>query len=153
MAHPHSPRLLDQVRQAIRLKHFSLKTEKSYIYYIRDFILFHNKRHPIEMGVDEIRSYLSHLAIERRVAASTQNVALSSLLFLYTPVLQIELPYIDNIDRAKTPQRLPVVFTQSEVKQILAHLDGAPPFDCFFALWQRDALDGVFTATGERFGL
>jgi hypothetical protein len=71
------PRLLDRVRQAIRLKHFSLKTEKSYLYYIKDFILFHNKRHPREMGVEEIRAYLSHLAIERNVAASTQNVARS----------------------------------------------------------------------------
>lgn len=84
------PRLLDRVRQAIRLKHFSLKTEKSYLYYIKDFILFHNKRHPREMGVEEIRAYLSHLAIERNVAASTQNVALSALLFLYRQVLELD---------------------------------------------------------------
>lgn len=76
------PRLLDQVRETIRLKHFSLKTEKSYIHYVRDFILFHNKRHPQEMGAEEIRAYLSHLAIERHVAPSTQTVALSALLFL-----------------------------------------------------------------------
>ena len=124
MSQPQPPRLLDQVRQSIRLKHFSLKTEKSYTHYIRDFILFHNKRHPKEMGVDEIRAYLSHLATERHVAASTQNVALSALLFLYKQVLQIELPYINDIERAKQPERLPVVFTQDEVKQILAHLDG-----------------------------
>ncbi|MDV2994931.1 MAG: Tyrosine recombinase XerC [Chroococcidiopsis sp. SAG 2025] len=121
---PQPPRLLDQVRQSIRLKHFSLKTEKSYVYYIRDFILFHNKRHPKEMGADEIRAYLSHLAVERQVAASTQTVALSALLFLYRQVLQIELPYIDEIERAKRPEHLPVVFTRHEVKQILAHLDG-----------------------------
>ena len=84
MTQSQRPRLLDQVRQSMRLRHFSLKTEKSYIYYIRDFILFHQKRHPKEMGVDEIRAYLSHLAIKRKVAASTQNVALSAVLFLYS---------------------------------------------------------------------
>lgn len=80
---PPPLRLLDQVRQVIRLRHFSLKTEKSYVYYIRDFILFHGKRHPKDMGAPEIRSYLAHLAVERSVAASTQTVALSALLFLY----------------------------------------------------------------------
>ena len=118
------PRLLDQVRNAIRLRHFSLSTEKSYVYYIRDFIIFHGKRHPKEMGVVEIRAYLSHLATQRNVAASTQTVALSALLFLYRHVLNIELPYIDNIERAKRSKRLPVVFTQAEVRQILDNLDG-----------------------------
>lgn len=124
MSQLQPPRLLDQVRQILRLKHFSLKTEKSYIHYIREFILFHNKQHPKDMGVAEIRAYLSHLAVEKNVAASTQTVALSALLFLYRQVLQIELPYIDEIERAKRPERLPVVFTRSEAKQILAHLDG-----------------------------
>ncbi len=124
MPEPQPPRLLDQVRQSLRLRHFSLKTEKSYVHYIRDFILFHNKRHPKEMGADEIRAYLSHLAINRTVAASTQTVALSALLFLYRHVLQMDLPYIDEIERAQRPERLPVVFTRSEVKQILLHLDG-----------------------------
>ncbi|WP_126148175.1 phage integrase N-terminal SAM-like domain-containing protein [Synechococcus elongatus] len=124
MSSPQPLRLLDQVRKAIRLKHFSLKTEKPYLYYIRDFILFHNKCHPREMGSDEIRAYLSHLAIQRHVAPSTQTVALSALLFLYRQVLPIELPYIDNIERAKKPERLPVVFSRSEVKQILPHLNG-----------------------------
>ncbi|GAB4227823.1 MAG: integron integrase [Elainellaceae cyanobacterium] len=118
------PRLLDQVRHAIRLKHYSLKTEKSYIHYIRDYILFHNKRHPKDMGAEEIRAYLTHLAVQQNVAASTQNVAFSALLFLYRHVLQIELPYIDSIERAKTPERVPVVFTRSEVKAILSQLDG-----------------------------
>jgi len=77
------PRLLDQVKEAARLKHFSLRTEKSYLYYIRNFILFHDKRHPKDMGAPQIRAYLSHLAVEGHVAASTQNVALSALLFLY----------------------------------------------------------------------
>ena len=120
----HSPRLMDQVRQTARLKHFSPKTIKSYLYYIHDFILFHNKQHPNELGADEIRAYLSHLAIRKNVAASTQNVALSSLLFLYKQVLSIDLPYIDNIERARVPSRLPVVFTEEEVVKILAQMDG-----------------------------
>lgn len=124
MLEPQKPRLLEQARQSMRLRHFSLKTEKSYIYYIRDFILFHQKRHPKDMGVDEIRAYLSYLAIGRKVAASTQNVALSALLFLYKQVLKIELPYIDNIERAKRPERIPVVFSRDEVRRILSHLDG-----------------------------
>ena len=121
MPAPQPPRLLDQVRDAIRLRHFSLSTEKSYVHYIRDFILFHGKRHPKEMGVAEIRAYLSHLATQRNVAASTQTVALSALLFLYRHVLNIDLPYIE---RAKRSKRLPVVFTQAEVRQILDNLDG-----------------------------
>jgi integron integrase len=124
MSQLQPPRLVDQIRQSIRLRHFSPKTEKSYLHYIRDFILFHHKQHPREMGADEIRAYLSHLALEREVAASTQTVALSALLFLYRQVLEIELPYIDGIERAKRPERLPVVFTRTEIKQILAHLDG-----------------------------
>jgi integron integrase len=120
------PRLLDQVRQTIRLKHFSLQTEKSYVYYITQFILFHNKRHPRDMGVDEIRAYLTHLAVEKNVAASTQNIALSALLFLYKQVLQIDLPYIDQIERAKKPKRVPVVYSRAEVKSILANLEGTP---------------------------
>jgi integron integrase len=118
------PRLLDQVRQCIRLRHMSMKTEESYVYYIREFILFHNKRHPKDMGVEEIRTYLSHLAVEKNVAASTQNVARNALLFLYKQVLEIDLPFIDGIKPAKQPERVPVVFTRSEVKSILANLDG-----------------------------
>jgi site-specific recombinase XerD len=112
MLEPQPPQLLDQVRQSLRLRHFSLKTEKSYVHYIRDFILFHNKRHPKEMGADEIRAYLSHLAIKRNVTASTQTIALSALLFLYRHVLQSELPYIDEIERTRQPARLPVVLTR-----------------------------------------
>ena len=94
MSSQKPPRLLDQVRHTLRKKHYSLKTEKSYIYYIRQFILFHDKRHPKDMGADQIRAYLSHLAVDRTVAASTQTVALSAILFLYRHVLQIELPNI-----------------------------------------------------------
>lgn len=119
-----SPRLRDQVRQSARLRHLSRKTEKSYIYYIRSFILFHQKRHPREMRVDGICAYLSHLAIDQQVAASTQNVALSALLFLYQYVLLIDLPYIDKIERALKPERLPTVVSRSEVAKILDNMSG-----------------------------
>jgi len=121
---PRMPKLLDQVREVIRLKHYSIRTEQSYIAYIKRFILFHNKRHPAQMGEDEIRTFLSDLASAKSVAASTQTVALSALLFLYREVLKKELPFIHGIERAKKPDRLPVVFTRSEVKEILGRLEG-----------------------------
>lgn len=116
--------LLNEVRRAIRLKHFSRNTEVSYLYYMVDFIRFHSKRHPKDMGVDEIRAYLSNLATDKHVAASTQNVALSALLFLYKQVLHLALPYIDQIQHAKRPKRVPVVFTKDEVQRILLELRG-----------------------------
>lgn len=118
------PLLLDQVRSAIRLRHYSIRTEEAYVNVIRRFILYHQKRHPSEMGVDEVRQYLSHLATDDHVAASTQNVALAALLFLYREVLQIDLPLIDGVERAKRPQRIPVVLTSEEVKRVLAGLSG-----------------------------
>lgn len=118
------PKLLDQVRNLIRLKHMSHKTERAYVAYIRDYILFHGKRHPKEMGVDEIRTYLTHLAVDKNVAASTQNVAFNAILFLYKQVLGIELPLIDGVLRAKRPARLPSVFTPEEAKAIIYELDG-----------------------------
>lgn len=95
------PKLLDQVRSLMRLKHLSHKTERAYVAYIREYILFHNKRHPADMGANEIGDYLTHLAVEKNVAASTQNVAFNALLFLYKQVLGIELPYIEGVFRAK----------------------------------------------------
>jgi integron integrase len=118
------PRLLDQVRATIRLRHYSSRTEESYINYIRRFILYHGKRHPREMGVAEIRQYLSHLATDQHVSASTQNVALAALLFLYREVLQIELPRIEGVERAKRPKRVPVVLSPEEVRRVLSHLTG-----------------------------
>jgi integron integrase len=118
------PPLLDKVRHQIRLKHYSIRTEETYLRVIRSFILFHRKRHPKEMGADEIRQYLSHLANDGNVAASTQNVALSALLFLYREVLLIDLPLIDGVERAKRPRRIPVVLTQEEVKCVLAQISG-----------------------------
>jgi integron integrase len=121
-----SPKLFDRIHTTFRLKHFSLKTEKSYLYYIKDYLRYHQMRPPRELGVDEIRQYLIHLAVEKHVAASTQNIAFSSLLFLYKQVLIVDLPYIDNIERAKQPDRLPVVFTSEEVRNILAQLESLP---------------------------
>jgi integron integrase len=117
-------RLLDQVRDKIRLKHYSIRTEQAYLDWIRRFILFHNKRHPLEMGKVEIEDFLSHLAVVRNVSASTQNQAKSALLFLYREVLEIELPWLDGIEQAKTPKRLPVVLTEAEVQAVLAELPG-----------------------------
>lgn len=119
------PKLLDQLRNLIRLKHMSHKTERAYVAYIREFIIYNGKRHPREMGLDEIRAYLTHLAVEKNVAASTQNVAFNAILFLYKQVLGIELPLIDGVLRAKRPPRLPAVFTSEEAKAIISELDGS----------------------------
>ena len=120
----HRPKkLLDQMRDVLRLKHYSKRTEQAYIDWARRFILFHQKRHPREMGAQEVEQFLTYLAVDRHVAASTQNQALNALVFLYKQVLGIELSSI-NAKRAKMPERLPVVFSRQEVKAIMAHLDG-----------------------------
>ncbi|MYM67073.1 integron integrase [Pseudoduganella sp. FT55W] len=118
------PKLLDQVRDRIRLKHYSIRTEQAYVDWIRRFILFHNKRHPTMMGAADVTSFLTHLAVAAGVAASTQNQAKSALLFLYKEVLDTELPWLDDIASAKPSQRLPVVLTQNEVQHILANTTG-----------------------------
>jgi integron integrase len=117
-------RLLDQVRDVIRLKHYSIRTEQTYLHWIKRFILFNGKRHPREMGAAELTAFLSHLAIKGNVAAATQNLALNAVLFLYREVLKIELPWLNDVHRAKKPERLPVVFTRDEVKRLLAQLEG-----------------------------
>jgi integron integrase len=117
------PKLLDQVRQAIRTRHYSPKTEESYVHWIKRFIFFHNKRHPAEIGEREIGQFLSSLAADRHVSASTQNQALNAILFLYRDVLRKEIGYVDGVVRAKRPHRLPVVLTRQEVKSILGALD------------------------------
>lgn len=119
------PKLLDRVRAVARVRHLSLRTEKAYSGWIRRFILFQHKRHPEEVGAEEVSQFLSHLAVEGQVAASTQNVAPCALLFLYRDVLQIELPYVSGILRAKRPARIPVVFTRAGVSSLLSHLPGA----------------------------
>jgi integron integrase len=121
---PTQPRLLDQVRDRIRLKHYSIRTEDAYVEWIRRFILFQGKRHPREMGAVEVERFLTHLAVFGKVSASTQNQAKSALLFLYKEVLGEELPWLDNIETAKRPARLPVVLTVDEVKAILDGVEG-----------------------------
>lgn len=121
----NKPKLLDQVRHAARLRYLSRKTENTYVVYIRRYILFHNKRHPRGMGADEIRTFLTHMAVADRVAVSTQNVAFNALLFLYREVLNIKLPHIADVVRAKRPSRLLVVFTQAEARAIIEQLSGA----------------------------
>lgn len=119
-----TPRLLDSVRAAIRLRHFSYRTEKAYVDWIRRFIIFHDKRHPCDMGGVEVRDFLTHLANDRRVAPATQAQALAALLFLYKRVLNVDLPWIDNVVRAHRPKRLPTVLTQSEAQRVIANLSG-----------------------------
>jgi integron integrase len=113
------PKLLDQVRAAIRLRHYSLRTEDTYLHWIQRFMLFHGKRQPAEMGEKEIRQFLSALAVDQRVSASTQNQALNAILFVYRHVLDLNPGWIDNVVRAKQPQRLPVVLRKHEVKALL----------------------------------
>src|SRR5262245_49567036 len=110
------PRLLDRVREAIRARHYSPRTEKTYVAWIRRYILFHGKRHPAEMGAREITEFLCTLALKDKVAASTQNQALSALLFLYRAVLAQDVPWLDDLVRAKRRERLPVVLTRDEVR-------------------------------------
>jgi integrase len=121
---PAQPRLLDQVREKIRLKHYSIRTEQAYLDWIKRFILFHGKRHPENLGSAEVEQFLTHLAVERKVAASTQNQALNAIVFLYTEVLGRELGWLDNMERAKRPARLPVVLTATEVRALLVRLEG-----------------------------
>ena len=116
--------LLDQVRDQIRTRHYSIRTEEAYLRWIREYILFFDKRHPAELGANEISTFLSHLAVQRNVAASTQNQALSALLFLYREVLDLPIDWVDDVERAKKAKRLPVVFTRDEVKAVLSHLRG-----------------------------
>jgi integron integrase len=118
--------LLDQVRQAIRTRHYSYMTEKAYVAWIKRFIFFHNKRHPAEMGEKEISQFLSSLANDSHVSASTQNQALNALLFLYKDVLSKKIGLVDGVVRAKRPQRLPVVLTKEEVKKVIDRMSGAP---------------------------
>jgi integron integrase len=118
------PKLLDQVRGKIRLKHYSIRTEQAYTDWIKRFILHFGKKHPRDMGAAEVEQFLTHLAVNGRVSASTQNQAKCALLFLYKEVLAIELPWLDNVEQAKAPKRLPVVLTRDEIQAILSRLTG-----------------------------
>jgi integron integrase len=128
-------KLLDQVRDKIRFKHYSLSTENTYITWIKQFILYHGKRHPSEMGAAEVEGFLTYLATQRHVASSTQNQALSAILFLYREVLAIDLPWLENFERSRIPKRLPVVLTVLEVQALLRGTASAPePFDLIIRL-------------------
>ncbi len=118
------PRLLDQVRDAIRLRHYSLRTEETYTQWIKRFVLFHGKRHPLEMGEQEITGFLTHLAVEKHVAPSTQNQALAAILFLYKEVLERELDWMDDIVRAKRAERIPEVLSPEQVRRLIDQLKG-----------------------------
>jgi integrase len=133
-AEPQPRRLLDQVRDKLRKLHYSPRTEEAYIGWIKRFIWFHNKRHPRDMGAQEVEAFLSNLAVQRGVSASTQNQALCGVLFLYKQVLGIELVWVDGVTRAKRPERVPVVLTREEVALVpcvaARRLGGAEPGGC-----------------------
>ena len=118
----NQPKLLDQVRHAARLRHYSFATEKAYVQWIRRFILASGKRHPRDLGAAEVEQFLTGLAVHEHVAPSTQNQALSAILFLYKHVLGVELEWLNNVVRAKRDRKIPVVFTQKEARQVIAHL-------------------------------
>ena len=121
---PGKPKLLDQVRHRCRVRHLALKTEQAYVNWVRRFVVFHRMRHPLEMGAKEVSEFLTHLAVEGRVAASTQNQALSALLFLYREVLERDFGWLDDVVRAQKPKRLPVVYTPEEAMGIIGELSG-----------------------------
>lgn len=120
----NSPKLLDQVRAKIRLKHYSIRTKQAYTEWIKRYILHFGKRHPRDLGASEVEQFLTHLAVNGKVAASTQNQAKAALLFLYREVLAMELPWLDNVEQAKAPKRLPVVLNRDEIQAILSRLGG-----------------------------
>jgi integron integrase len=121
---PKKRRLMDRVRDQLRKLHYSLRTEEAYTYWIRQYILYHGKRHPEAMGAPEVEAYLNHLAVYRKVSSSTQNQSLAALLFLYRHVLGIELPWLNNLTRAKPAKRLPVVLSRDEMNRLLGLLEG-----------------------------
>lgn len=119
-------KLLDQVRDKIRFTHYSLSTETTYIAWIKQFILYHGKQHPADLGATEMEAFLTYLATQRHVSSSTQNQALSAILFLYREVLGVTLPWLDSFERSKKPRRLPVVLTVSETHRLLQEAETAP---------------------------
>jgi len=119
------PKLLDQVRDKLRVKHYAIRTEQSYVDWIKRYIYFHDKTHPKDLGAQDVEAFLTHLAVAGKVSASTQNQAKSAILFLYREVLEIQLPWLDNVTQAKAPKKLPVVLTVAEVQAVLARLSGS----------------------------
>jgi integron integrase len=121
---PGPRRLFDVMRDKLRTLHYSYRTEQQYLHWVRRFVLFNEKRHPKDLGAAEVEAFLTSLAVQRKVSASTQNQALAALLFLYQKVLEADLPWIENVVRARRPRHIPVVLTQKEVRALLSHLDG-----------------------------
>lgn len=119
------PKLLDQLRESLQVRHYSLRTEDAYLDWVRRFILFHGKRHPRDMGAPEVQAFLSHLAVDRRVSPSTQNQAKAALLFLYRHLLEVDLPWLAEVVQAKRQPRLPTVLTPGEVRALLDQMEGA----------------------------
>jgi len=117
-------KLLDRVRNEIKVRHYSLRTEKSYTNWIKRFIIFNNKKHPLDMGANEVRTFVNHLAISEKVSASTQNQALQAILFLYKDILKTDIGWINQIERVTRPKHIPVVFSKAEAKQVLDNMDG-----------------------------
>ena len=144
------PKLLERVRETIRRKHYSLRTEITYVDSIKKYILFHHKRHPAEMGSAEMEQFLNYLAVQKGVAASTQNQALSALVFLYREVLRQDFDWMQNLERAKTPARLPVVLTETEGPSGAGTSRWPKLADGRSALWLWLASDGVPAPAGER---
>lgn len=137
------PRLLDRLRQRIRFRHYSLRTERTYADWVRRYILFHGRRHPRELGAEHVVAFLSSLASDRHVAASTQNQALAAVLFLYREVLGIRLPWMEGIARAKRPRRLPVVLTQAEAHALLSRMEGTHALMGAPHVWDRNEAHGM----------
>ncbi|MGD9787956.1 MAG: integron integrase [Sulfuricellaceae bacterium] len=119
-----TPRLLDRVRERLRFRHYSLRTEQAYVQWIKRYVLFHGKRHPAELGAKEVTAFLSHLAVEGNVASATQNQALAALLFLYRQVLEMDLPWLKDIERPRKPKRLPAVLNKGEINRLFSRLEG-----------------------------
>jgi integron integrase len=123
---PGARGLYEVSREKMRTRHLAYRTEQAYLHWIRRYVNFHHRRHPRELGSSDVEAFLTHLAVDEHVSASTQNQALQALLFLYRQVLEIDLPWLENVTRARRPKRLPVVLTAAEVRSVLAQLDGAP---------------------------
>ena len=121
---PEGRGLFEVAREKIRTRHLAFRTEQAYLHWMRRYVIFHDCRHPRDMGAAEVEAFLTHLAVEAKVAASTQNQALQALLFLYRQVLDVDLPWLENVTRASRPKRLPVVLSTTEVRSVLAQLDG-----------------------------
>lgn len=126
ISEPNPPKLLDRMRTVLRTKHYSIRTEDAYLQWAKRYILFHGKRHPSSLGAAEINEFLSHLAVERNVSASTQNQALCAILFLYRDVLADDVPWLENLVRAPRTRRLPTVLTREEVRLVIARMNGTP---------------------------